>query len=978
MAISDTNYQFVEKMASGLGEEEYKQIVIEWNATARDYPYEQCLHQLIEAQVAQTPAAPAIFFEGKQLTYQQLNQQANQLACYLQRLGVGPEEIVGVCMERSLELVVVLLGVLKAGGSYVPLDPDLPVERLAFMLEDLRTGSHAQEIVVLAQEHLSASFPEGSARVVYLERVWEHILLEQDKNLPCSATPDNLAYVIYTSGSTGKPKGALNTHRGICNRLLWMQDAYRLTGADCVLQKTPFSFDVSVWEFFWPLMTGARLVVAQPGGHKDSAYLLSLIREQQVTTLHFVPSMLQIFLEEPELETCTSLRQVICSGEALPYPLQERFFARCSAALYNLYGPTEAAIDVTSWTCQRGGSQGMVPIGRPIANTQIYILDPQGQPVPVNVQGELYIGGVGVARGYLNRPELTAERFLRDPFTNQPDARLYRTGDLARFLPDGTILYQGRVDHQIKLRGFRIELGEIEAVLGQHPAVRETIVAAHTDTTGDTRLIAYAVVHKEQHLSIQDMQQYMARQVPDYMIPATLILLEAFPLNTNGKVERSALPLPAGERPELANAFVAARSPLEAQIAEIWSGVLGIESIGVEDNFFALGGHSLLAMQIASRLREAFQREITLRALFEAPTIAQLAELVASLENHALRPDQAKLSALLRQTRTIALPALEDGAEAIVLPASFAQQNIWLLDQMMPGNAAYNIPALIHIHSTLDLEILQQSLQEMVRRHEILRTTFALIDGQVMQVISPTRLLPLAQEDLRNTPLNERETIIQRSAEMEAARSFDLAHGPLLRLTLLRLDEQEHVLILVMHHSISDGWSVGVFFQELRALYAAFAAGQSSPLAELPVQYADFAAWQRERTGGELLEKQLVYWRDQLASAPPVLELPLDHPRPATFTRRGATHIFDVPGELTEALKAFSQREGVTLYTTLVAAFLTLLYRHSGQEDLVLGTAIAERQLPEVQEMLGIFLNTLVLRVDFSDNPTVHTLLRRV
>ena len=978
MNITNIEHQSIENISTPLSEEEYRQIIIEWNATTRDYPYEQCLHQLIEAQVEQTPDATALIFEGAQYTYRQLNEQANQLAFYLKRLGVGPEVIVGVALERSFELVTALVAILKAGGSYVPLDPDLPADRLAFILEDLRLGSRGQDVLVLTQSSLAIHFPEQNTRIVPLDTIQKQVVLESTANLPCSATSDNLAYVIYTSGSTGKPKGALNTHRGICNRLLWMQDAYRLTAADCVMQKTPFSFDVSVWEFFWPLMTGARLAIARPGGHKDSAYLLSLIRKQQVTTLHFVPSMLQIFLEEPELETCTSLRQVICSGEALPYTLQERFFARHPATLHNLYGPTEAAIDVTSWTCQREGPQGVVPIGRPIANTQIYILDPHGQPVPVNAQGELYIGGIGVARGYLNRPELTTERFLSDPFTDRPDARLYRTGDLARYLPDGTIMYLGRVDNQVKLRGFRIELGEIEAVLGQHPAVRETVVIVHTDTTGDKRLVAYVVMHKGHDLSIQDMQRYMARQVPDYMIPATLVALEAFPLNTSGKVARNELPAPAGERPELAHAFVAPRTPAEVYIAGIWSTVLGIEQVGVEDDFFTLGGHSLLAMQIASRLRETFGIEITLRAILHAPTVTQLAALVTDLAGSPTALSQSGLPGLPRQARSLALSAPGNVGNAIMLPASFAQQNLWFLDQMTPWNAAYNIPATVHIRAALDPLVLRQCFQEMVQRHETLRTTFALVDEQLMQVIAPALTLPLAEKDFRDIPHAEREMRARHWIEEEAARPFDLANGPLLRLTLLHLDEQEYVLVLVMHHCVSDGWSISLFFRELSTLSTAFAAGLLSPLPELPAQYADFAVWQRERVRGTLLETQLAYWRRQLADAPPTLELPLDYPRPATFTRQGATYIFDVPGALTEALKAFSQREGVTLYTTLVAAFLTLLYRHSGQDDLVIGTAIAERQLPEVQGLLGIFLNTLALRVDFSDNPATRVLLQRV
>jgi amino acid adenylation domain-containing protein/thioester reductase-like protein len=601
---------------------EQHQLCVEWNSTQTSYPRDTCVQELFEAQVERTPEALALVYEETRLSYRELNQRANQLAHYLRRLGVGPDVLVGIYMERSIEMVVGLFGILKAGGAYVPLEPEYPKERVAFMLEDARVP------VLLTQEHLVAALPSSMAALVCLDSEWEAIAQESEEN-PCrEATADDLAYVIYTSGSTGKPKGVMIPHRGICNRLLWMQETYRLSERDRVLQKTPFSFDVSVWEFFWPLLTGAGLVVARPGGHRDSAYLVKLIAEQQVSTLHFVPPMLQVFLEEPGLETCDSLKRVICSGEALPFELQERFFARLSAELHNLYGPTEASVDVTFWACERESERRFVPIGRPIANTQIYILDPQLSPVPVGVPGELHIGGIGLARGYLHRPDLTAEKFIPDPFANEAGARLYKTGDLARWLPDGNIEFLGRLDHQVKIRGFRIEPGEIEAVLSQHPAVAQAMVLARDDESDHKRLVAYIVSQAEQAPTSEALRGFLKEQLPDYMVPSAFVVLDILPLTPNGKVDRQALPLPAPTRLGLEQPFVAPRTPTEKALARIWAEVLRIERVGIHDNFFALGGHSLLTTQVAFRARHAFQVELPLHCLFEAPTVVGLAQVI--------------------------------------------------------------------------------------------------------------------------------------------------------------------------------------------------------------------------------------------------------------------------------------------------------------------------------------------------------------
>jgi amino acid adenylation domain-containing protein len=606
---------------------EQQQILVGWNSTQTTYPLEFTLHQLIETQVEKTPDAIAVKFADQQLTYRELNNRANQLAHHLQNLGIKPEVLVGICVERSLEMVIGLLGILKAGGAYVPLEPHLPQERLAFMLAD------TQVKVLLTQQHLVAELPEHSAQLICLDTDWEIIAQASEKNLEIAVTPENLAYVIYTSGSTGKPKGAMNTHRGICNRLLWMQDVYQLTEADCVLQKTPFGFDVSVWEFFWTLLTGARLVLAKPKGHQDSAYLVQLIVQEKVTTLHFVPSMLQIFLQEQGLSECQSLRQVMCSGEALPYALQERFFAHLNAELHNLYGPTEAAVDVTYWACERDSNSPVVPIGRPIANTQIYLLDSDLQPVPVGVAGELHIGGVGLARGYLNRPDLTAQKFIPNPFSYNPAARLYKTGDLARYRYDGTIEYLGRIDYQVKIRGFRIELGEIEAILGQHPAIQEAVVLVREDHPGEKRLVAYVVTSANSHVS--EFRSYLKSKLPDYMMPAAFVMLDSLPLTVNGKVDRRALPLPEIARPDLQVTYIAPTTEVEQTMTTVWQEVLQVEKVGINDNFFDLGGHSLLMVKVQNKLQELLSQELSILELFQYPTINSLANYLSEAKIQA-------------------------------------------------------------------------------------------------------------------------------------------------------------------------------------------------------------------------------------------------------------------------------------------------------------------------------------------------------
>lgn len=615
---------------------ELRQVVYDWNETARDYARDVCLHHLFEAQVKLTPNSIAVTCGHEQLTYSELNRRANQLAHFLIRFGVGPDVCVGICIERSTEMVIGLLGILKAGGAYVPIDPTYPKDRLAFMLAD------ADVPVLLTHSELADQLMEHNSRIVCLDTDWEDIGHESGMNPDIEIQEQNLAYMIYTSGSTGKPKGATIPHRGICNRLIWMQEAYQLTGADRVLQKTPFSFDVSVWEFFWPLIAGARLVMARPGGHQDRAYLIDEIFEQGITTIHFVPSMLQVFLAGAGLNRCDSLKRVICSGEAFPHDLQERFLESLNANLYNLYGPTEASVDVTAWQCRRDLSLKVVPIGYPIANTQIHILDKRLNPAPVGIAGELYIGGIGLARGYHDRPELTAEKFVPNPVGAEPGSRLYRTGDLARYFPDGNIEFLGRMDYQVKIRGFRIEVGEIEAALSQHESVQESIVIAKQYSPTDRRLVAYVVGKPDHRASVDQLRSFLKEMIPNYMVPSVFILLDKMPLTSHGKTDRSKLPDPELNRSESEASHIPPRNEVERVIASIWKEVLKIEKVGIHENFFDLGGHSLLLAQVHSKLQEELDVDITMLDLFKYPTISALAEHVSPQPGAQMRNAKAE------------------------------------------------------------------------------------------------------------------------------------------------------------------------------------------------------------------------------------------------------------------------------------------------------------------------------------------------
>ncbi len=939
-----------------MNEAERHRLLVEWNATQATHPQAKLIHQLFEAQEERTPDAIAAIFEDQQLTYRELNMRANQLAHYLRAWGVGPEVLIGVCMERSLELVVALLATLKAGGAFVPIDLEYPRSRRDFMVEDSAVG------VILTHSHVWTAIKGPSIDVIAVDI--ERAIISQGSidNPRVPLKPFNLAYVIYTSGSTGKPKGAANTHAGILNRLLWMQKTYPLNAGDRVLQKTPLSFDVSVWEFFWPLMTGAGLVLARPGGHRDSHYLAQLIATKGVTTLHFVPSMLRVFLQETKTTNCATLKRVVCSGEALTCDLQQRFFERLHTELHNLYGPTEAAIDVTSWRCARADAHRDIPIGKPIDNTQLYVLDAQLNPVPIGIAGELYIAGEGLARGYLKRPELTAERFIPHPFNAEPGARLYRTGDLARYRADGNLEYLGRIDQQIKIRGHRIEPGEIEASLSRHPEIKEAVVIAREDQPGNKHLVGYVVGAQGAELEPGILRAHLNESLPEYMVPSAFVFLEALPLTPNGKLDRKVLPAP-DVGAEFKHQYVAPRNATEELLCGIWVEVLGVEQVGIHDNFFELGGHSLLATQVISRVRKVFQVEVPLRELFETPTVAGLAQAI-----EAARAEDTGRQAppLIRVPRTDRLPL------------SFAQQRLWFLDQLAPRSAIYNMPTAVRLEGRLDEMALKHSINEIVRRHEVLRTHFVALDGEPVQVISPPLQVSLPVVNLAHLTAEAREVEVSRLVGEEAQQPFDLAQGPLFRVQLLKLNARAHVLLFTLHHIVCDGWSTGVLVREFAALYEAFAQAQASPLPELPVQYADFACWQRHWLRGEALEAQLNYWRQRLQDSPPLLDLSTDRQRPTVQRYRGAKQAFELSPALTGQLNALSRAEGATLFMLLLAGLNVVLYHQTGYDDLVVGTDVANRNQLEIEGLIGFFVNQLALRTKLDGSPSFRDLLAQV
>ncbi|MFP4438854.1 MAG: amino acid adenylation domain-containing protein [Chloroflexaceae bacterium] len=951
---------------------EQQTLLVDWNATHVPYPADQCVHDLISAQATRTPEAVAVVYQDQELTYGELNRRANQLAHYLRHRGVGPETLVGLAIGRTLELPVALLGILKAGGAYLPLDPSYPAERLAFMLEDSGT-----KVVVTADQPTALAQNSGGS-LAHIPSHLQHELALVDLVAEADAiacepvteptnevTPARLAYVIYTSGSTGQPKGVMVQHGGVVNHNCAVAQAFALTPADRVLQFATINFDTAVEEIFPTWISGATLVLRPDGPAPDMVELLRLVEDERLTVLNLPTAYWHtwtIELARSGVQLPAALRLVIVGGEAaLAEHLTTWQRLAPGTRWLNTYGPTETTVIAGLYepdTNTHLASGQPVPIGRPIANTSLYILDHTMQPVPVGVPGELYIGGAGVARGYLNRPDLTAERFVANPFAA---GRLYRTGDLARYLPDGNVEFLGRTDHQVKIRGFRIELGEIETALREHPAVREAVVVDGAAPAGGRRLLAYLTAAGEQTPASSDLRQHLRARLPDYMVPAAFTTLAVIPLTPNGKIDRRALPAP-DDAPADEQDVTAPRTSVEQLLCGIWTEVLGITAVGIHSNFFDLGGHSLLAAQIIARVQEVFQIELPVRTLFEGPTIAELAHHISQALAGDTSPDMQPIQ-----------PIPRDGP----LPVSFSQQRLWFFDQESPGSSAYTIPVSLRLHGALDVAALEQALNLIVRRHEGLRTTFTSERGRPVAQVTPYAPVALARTDLTDLPPDEHDAALHQCMVNEIQPPFDLAR-PLYRLRLIRVGPEEHLLLFTMHHIVSDGWSVGVLLRELERFYNGFARGETPEVADLPIQYADFAHWQREQLQGPALEHLLTYWRQQLAGAPPHLELPTDFPRPAVQTFAGAHQTLTLPAALVKQVEAMSRAAGATSFMTLLAVFKLLLARQSGQEDIVIGLPIAGRTRVETEGLIGFFINNLVLRTDLAGNPTFREVLQRV
>uniref|UniRef100_UPI00261FE8C5 non-ribosomal peptide synthetase n=1 Tax=Pseudomonas sp. TaxID=306 RepID=UPI00261FE8C5 len=925
---------------------EQQYMLQDWNAPARAHEL-QGVHRLFEAQAAAQPERQALALDGQALGYGELNRQANRLAHCLIAQGIGPQALVGIAVERSFAMVVSLLAVLKTGAAYVPLDPEYPRERLVHMLED------SDVRLVLTQSHLRDRLPLPAQVVaVEIDLVQAQLALCAEHNPAGAFEPHSLAYVIYTSGSTGKPKGVAISHGALSEFVGIAADYSQLVAQDRVLQFATLNFDGFVEQLYPALTLGATVVLRGPQLW-DGAELYRQIIEQGITLADLPTAYWKLFLQDclaAGSRPYGALRQLHIGGEAMPLdgPLLWQRAGLGHVRLLNTYGPTEATVvssvlDCTDPDVISGGSAS--PIGRAVPGRGLYVLDRDLNLLPIGAVGELYIASAsGLASAYLRRPSLTAERFVANPFSACGE-RLYRSGDLARYRADGVVEYVGRVDHQVKIRGFRIELGEIETVLLAQDGVREALVLAV-----DNQLLAY-LAPTQPSSEAERLMSTLREQLPDYMVPAHLIFLERMPLNPNGKLDRQALPKP--DASAVQQGWQAPVTALQQQIAAIWADILGVDNVGLNQHFFELGGHSLLAMQVVSRIRQTLQREVPLKALFEHP---RLDAFVATLQaQDGLAPS--------------APPLLPVGREH-ALPLSYAQERQWFLWQLEPHSAAYHIPSALRLGGQLDLGALQHSFDALLARHESLRTCLRQDHERAVQVIAPSASLQIAHADVD-------EAELQAQIEARIAQPFDLEHGPLLRVSLLRLAADEHVLVLVQHHIVSDGWSMQVMVEELVQLYAAYSQGQDVHLPALPIQYGDFAVWQRSWMEAGEKERQLSYWREMLGGEQSVLALPFDHPRPAVQSHRGARLAFELAPELSQQLKALAQQQGITLFMLLLASFQTLLYRYSGQEEIRVGVPVANRNRSETERLIGFFVNTQVLKADLHGQMSVEQLLQQ-
>ncbi|MGP3195798.1 amino acid adenylation domain-containing protein [Serratia marcescens] len=933
-----------------VSEEERAQLLQGLNHTVASHSPTACLHRLFEAQVKRTPEAIAVTYGDDSLTYAELNTQANRWAHRLVQLGVQPDSLVALCAGRGLPMLVGLLGILKAGGAYVPLDPAYSGERLQYILAD------SAPVLLLADELGRQALGGCEVPVLALE---QPLTGESDDLQDVGVRPAHLAYVIYTSGSTGKPKGVMVEHRQVARLFSATNAWFNFSAADRWCLFHSFAFDFSVWEIWGAWLYGGQLFIVPQAIARSAPDFYHFVCRSGITVLNQTPSAFKAFIQaQAHSEARQQLREIVFGGEMLKPCDLAPWFARPEnrqTRLINMYGITETTVHVTYRPLSAQDTAITTsPIGSRIPDLRLYLLGTDGEPVPMGAIGELYVGGEGVARGYLNRPELTAERFLDDPFNRAPGARMYRTGDLARYLPGGDIEYLGRNDQQVKIRGFRIECGEIEAALATHPAVREAVVDARA-VGDDKRLVAWVVPAADvaEETLAGALRQHVSAALPDYMVPSAWVVVAALPLSPNGKLDRRALPEPQGAQSQAT--YEAPQGEHETLLAAIWRELLNVERVGRHDNFFELGGHSLLAVRLTNRLQQ-MEWQLPLQVLFANPTLLALAQQLR-------RTDEA-------------LPPIEAMPRGAALPLSFAQQRLWFLTQLEGLSETYHIPLALSLRGELDLPAWRQSLDALYARHEALRSRFVTVEGQPQAHILPADALPLTVHDLRGR--QDAQSQARQLAQRLTEAPFDLTQGPLVRAALIRLADEEHLFLLTCHHIISDGWSTGILLRDLGALYGALRRGDADPLPPLTLQYADYAAWQRRYLTPERLAAQAQYWRETLSDAPALLTLPTDRPRPTVQSFSGGEVPIAIDAELTQALRQFSRQHGGTLFMTVLAAWSLVLARMAGQQELVIGTPEANRGRLETESLVGFFVSTLALRIDLRDDPDLPTLIARI
>lgn len=915
------------------------------------------LYQLFVEQVKQTPEATAIKHRFETLSYKELNTKVNQLSSYLVSKGVQPGQFIGIHLEKSTEFFISILSILKTGAAYVPIDPVYPEARINYIIEDSNLNLLITDTKLVKDVSLKI---EVNKRVL-IDKVqlneFENSDMDRADFIFNINTP---AYVIYTSGSTGKPKGVVVSHRAVCNHMLWMLKEFPLDLNDKILQRTSLSFDASVWEVFAPLLSGATLVIADNSLSADSDYLIETIKNENISTIQTVPTLLKILLDNVKFEECKSLKRVFCGGETLTKEVYKDFLMKSKADIINLYGPTETCIDATFWCDKSKNTEKKPYIGKPITNTNTYILDQSLNIVPPYVPGELYISGEGLANGYLNQPKLTAEKFIPNPFSNKSGERLYKTGDVGRYLPDGNIEFMGRIDNQVKVRGYRIELEEIEYNLNTHLNIRGCTVVIHEAEDQVQQLVAYVVGND--NLEPAEIHQFLENKLPEYMIPDLIVFLDELPTHSNGKIDKNSLPDPLSLL-KTNNEYEKPSNNTEELIFNVWAKVLRNDSIGVNDDFFELGGHSLIATQVITRLNEIFNIDIPLRGIFENTSIRELANYIDKLLSSSSKKAEPEFKILDRDSE---------------LPLSFAQQRLWFLNELEPNNPLYNMVAGFRMKGNLNIEILKKSLQEIVNRHETLRTTFYSINDIPKQKVHSYLNLEMPVVTLEEYSEESREEVVLEIAKIEANTPFNLSEGPLIRSKLISINKNDHLLIVNIHHIINDGWSRGIFIKELSNLYNFYTGEITSSLEDLTYQYADFAAWQRKLMTGANLTNHLNYWKNYLKGDLPVLQLPTDYNRSGKQNFVGKVKLFNISDELTTKLKEFSKEENSTLFMTLFSTFNLLLYHFTGEEDILVGSPIANRNNNYTENLIGFFVNTLVLRTNLSENPTFRGLLKKV